>query len=260
MKKGYYILIIIFLSSKVLAFGQMRGIPNLTTYDDKRVHFGFTLGMNTLDLNFKHYHTLDDNPLFNPAEVSALNPNHLLELDSVGRSVRADIPTLMPGFTVGIVSNLRITENLDLRFLPGLSFGSRRIVFNVPIHDLNEPSNVEDYTIRSTYLDFPFLLKYKSKRIINQRPYMISGLAFRYDISKSAVEELFRLKNATVFAEAGMGWDVYLQFFRLSTELKYSFGLNNSLAAPPIEPQPKYYNLAFKCINAHMLTLSFHFE
>ncbi|HKM93204.1 MAG TPA: outer membrane beta-barrel protein, partial [Prolixibacteraceae bacterium] len=136
----------------------------------------------------------------------------------------------------------------------------RRVTYNLPLHDLNEPSNVDNFTIRSTYLDFPLMLKYKSKRIINQRPYMLTGLAMRVDISKAEKAELLRLKKATFYAEAGMGWDIYLQFFRLSTELKYSFGINNSLTAPPVEPQPKYYNQAFKRLSSHMLTLSFHFE
>ncbi len=254
----WLIFVILFLSK--VSFSQMWGVPNLTTFDDRKIHFGFTLGMNTLDLGFKHYYTLDENPDFDPELVSSLKPDYLLELDSVGRMVRADIASLQPGFTVGIVSNLRLTENLDLRFIPGLSFGSRSILYNVPLHDLNDPRNTDRFTIRSTYLDFPVMLKYKSKRIINQRPYMLTGLAMRVDISKSAKEELVRLKKATFYAEAGMGWDNYLQFFRLSTELKYSFGLNNSLAAAPIEPQPKYFSQAFRRLSSHMLTLSFHFE
>ena len=213
-----------------------------------------------MDLAFTHYNTLDDNSSFSADEVSAIDPDYLAELDSVGRAVRADIASLTPGFTVGIVSNLRLTENLDLRFLPGLSFGNRKVVYNVPIHDLNDLTNVDNYSLRSAYLDFPLLLKYKSKRIINQRPYMIGGFAFRYDISKSAEEELLRLKKAGFYAEVGMGWDMYLQFFRLSTELKYSFGLNNSLADPPLDPQPKYYNQALKRLSSHLLILSFHFE
>ncbi len=239
---------------------QMWGVPNLTTFDDRTVHFGFTLGLNTLDMGFSHYNTLNMNPTFDPADVENLNPKYLSEIDSVGRMVRADIATLTPGFSVAIVSNLRLTENLDLRFLPGLSFGSRQLVYNVPIHDLNEPSNTDRYTFRSTYLDFPLLVKYKSKRIINQRPYMIGGLAMRVDISKSAKEDLIQTKRMSFYAEAGMGWDMYLQFFRLSTELKYSFGLNNSLAGLPGDPQPQYFSQALKKLTAHMLTLSFHFE
>lgn len=239
---------------------QIWGIPNLTTFDDRRIHFGFTLGINTLDMRFTHYNTLNDNPAFNADAVGNLNSNYLSELDSVGRIVRADIASLTPGFTVGIVSNLRLARNLDLRFLPGLSFGNRKILYNVPIHDLNNSDNVDLYNMRSTYLDFPLLLKYKSKRIVNQRPYLLGGFAFRFDISKAANEELLRFKKAGFFAEAGMGWDSYMQNFRLSYELKYSFGLNNSLTAPPEDPQPQYYTMAFKHLAAHMLVFSLHFE
>lgn len=257
MKKHLTIFLLFFTSLAVNA--QMWGIPNLTTFDDRKIHFGFTLGVNVLDVNFSHYYTLDDNPLFNEADVSSLNPDYLLEIDSVGRQVRADIASLSPGFTVGIVSNLRLTENLDLRFLPGLSFGNRKVVYNVPLHDTSEPSNVSDYSLRSTYLDFPFLLKYKSKRIINQRPYMIGGFALRYDLTKRQ-DQLLRMKKVGLYTEFGMGWDTYLQFFRLSTELKYSFGINNSLAPAPDYPQAQYYSLAFKRMSSHILTLSFHFE
>ena len=159
------------LISTLAANAQMWGVPNLTTFDGRRLHFGFTLGVNTFDLGFSHYHSLDDNKLFNADEVSALNNDYLLELDSVGRQVRADIASLTPGFTVGIVTNLRLTENLDLRFLPGLSFGNRKIIYNVPIHDLIESRNVDFYSMPSTYLDFPFLIKYKSHIVRLQTGY-----------------------------------------------------------------------------------------
>lgn len=254
------LIIFLLLFGSLLAKAQMWGIPNLTTFDDRRIHFGFTLGLNVLDLGIQHYHTLDENPSFDAEALGEIYPIYLQEIDSVGRQVRADIASLTPGFTVGIVSNLRLTENLDLRFVPGLSFGNRELEYNVPLHDMNNAGNSEAYSLRATYIDFPFYLKYKSKRIVNQRPYMLGGLAARVDISKSAVEELVRLRKMSFYVEAGMGWDMYLQFFRLSTELKYSFGLGNNLTAPPEFPQPGYFNQAFKRVSAHMLTLSFHFE
>ena len=257
------VVIVVFILVSVAGSAQMWGVPNLTTFDDRRLHFGFTLGMNTLDLGIKHYFTLADNPSFDENSVTnfSLGKTYLAEIDSVGRQVRADIAQLTPGFTVAIVSNLRLTENLDLRFLPGLSFGNRKVVYNVPLHDVKNPDTKDFYSLRSTYLDFPLLLKYKSKRIINNRPYMIGGLATRYDISKSPKDDLVRMKKLTYYVEAGMGWDVYLQFFRLSTELKYSFGLGNSLGAAPTDgTQLTYYNQAIKKLSSHILTLSFHFE
>lgn len=48
--------------------GQRLFLKNLTTFDEKRIHFGFTLGVNTADLAFTHYNTLADNPLFVPED------------------------------------------------------------------------------------------------------------------------------------------------------------------------------------------------
>jgi hypothetical protein len=209
-----------------------------------------------MDFGFTHYNTLDDNPSFHAAD----SVPYMSEIDSVHRIIRADIADLVPGFTVGIVSNLRLTENLDLRFIPGLSFGNRKIVYNVPIHDLYK-GEMEVHQVRATFLDFPLILKYKSKRIVNHRPYMLGGVAFRYDISKPANEDLVRLRKTHFSLEAGMGWDVYLQFFRLSTELKYSFGIgNNLLPELPKYPQYQHYQMALKRLSSNIFTLSFHFE
>ncbi len=255
--QNWTLLFLLLLSTGSL-HAQWFSIPNLTTFDDRTIHFGFTLGINTLDYSFSHFNTLNDNPAFS---IDSVKTDYRFELDSAGRMLRADIAQLTPGFTVGIVSNLRLSEYFDLRFVPGLSFGDRKIVYNVPIHDINQPGTLKEYIIRSTFIDFPLYIKYKSKRIINHRPYMLAGLAFRLDISKSANEELLQIKKHGFFFEAGMGWDLYLQFFRLSTEVKYSIGLGNVLSSQyPQAPQQQYYQMALKNLYAQMLTLSFHFE
>lgn len=231
------------------SMGQRLFLKNLTTFDEKRIHFGFTLGVNTADLAFTHYNTLADNPLFVPEDGF-----------SGGERIRADISKLTPGFTVGIVTNLRLAESFDLRFLPGMSFGERRLVYNIPVHDVNDPGNTEYYSIKSTFLDFPLLLKYKAKRMNNQKPYIIAGGAMRIDISKTGQEDLVRLKPFSPSLEAGMGWDAYLQFFRLSTELKFSFGMGNVLDVGPKETQSQVYSNAFSRLTSNMFILSFHFE
>jgi hypothetical protein len=212
-----------------------------------------------MDLGITHYNTLNDNPIFN---IDNVNTNYWKEIDSANYIIRGDIATLTPGFTVGIISNLRLTKNLDLRFIPGLSFGNRKLVFNVPIHDTGNPyGNFKDYSVRATFLDFPLMIKYKSKRIINHRPYMLAGIALRYDISRPATDDLVQLRKTLFSIETGMGWDLYLQFFRLSTELKYSFGIGNNLSSKlPGVSQNQYYHMAFKNLSSNIFTLSFHFE
>ena len=238
------------------SLAQRQMLKNITTFDDKRLHFGFTLALNTLDFNIDHYPTIGKNPKFDPLKLEEIDGVTIDE----NKEIRADISTLTPGFTVGIVTNLRLTEYLDLRFLPGMSFGERKLVYNIPVNDNNDPGNKEFYSIKSTFLDFPLLIKYKAKRMNNQRPYLIGGVAYRIDISKTGQEDLVRLKPFSSSVEAGMGWDTYLQFFRLSTELKFSFGLSNVLDVGPKDTQPQVYSNAFSRLSSNMVILSFHFE
>jgi hypothetical protein len=230
-------------------------LKNLTTFDDKRLHFGFTLGVNTVDFHVDHYNLIGENPKFIPETLSSG-----MQITPYSK-IRADVASINPGFTVGIVTNLRLSDNFDLRFLPGMSFGSRSLTYNIPIHDINVQGNTgRSYSVPSTFLDFPLLLKYKSRRMNNQRPYIIVGGAYRIDISKTGLDDLVRLKPFSSSIEAGMGWDAYLQFFRLSTELKFSFGLDNILDNGPKPTQPQVYTNAISRIASDMFILSFHFE
>ncbi|MBW8331348.1 MAG: PorT family protein [Prolixibacteraceae bacterium] len=253
MKRFFYILFFLTIGLNALAQRQM--VRNLTTFDDKRLHFGFTLALNALDFNIDHYPTIDENPKFDPSKLDVIDG---VSIDG-NRQIRADISSLTPGFTVGIVTNLRMTEYLDLRFLPGMSFGERKLVYNIPVEDVNS-GDTDFYSIKSTFLDFPLLVKYKSKRMNNQRPYLIGGVAYRIDISKTGQEDLVRLKPFSSSVEVGVGWDSYLQFFRLSTELKFSFGLSDILDSGPKETQPQVYTNALSKLTSNMFIFSFHFE
>lgn len=247
-----YIYILIFVCAALDVSAQRVLLKNLTTFDDKRLHFGFTLGLNTTDFVLSHYDRIGDNPNFIQETVDKVTVTS-------DKQIRADVPKLTPGFTVGIVTNLRLTESFDLRFLPGMSFGERKLVYNIPI-PTTYSNNKDYYSIKSTFLDFPLLLKYKSRKMNNQRPYIIAGGALRVDISKSGQEDLVRLKPLDTYIETGIGWDTYLEFFRLSTELKFSFGLGNILDTGPKSEVPQVYSNAFTRVSSNVFTLCFHFE
>ena len=250
-------LFILFVFWAVSAFAQKKVVNNLTTFDDKRLHFGFSIGINAFDFGIQHYAQIGDGPYEYDATKWTYDEIQV-EDTSV---VKADLTQLIPGFSVAIVSSLRLNQYFNLRFLPGMSFGERRLVYNIPIHDVNDPTTDGSpfYSIKSTFLDFPLLIKYKSNRINNQRPYLIAGASYRIDISKTGVEDLIRLKRGSYHAEFGIGWDSYLQFFRLSTEFKVSLGLNNILDTPG-EGQREYYGYAFERLTSNIFVLSFHFE
>ena len=244
------------MMATVSGFAQSTKVNYLTTFDDKRLHFGFTLGINTLDFGITHYTPIGDNPNFFPTTWG--DQYEIGSLDTV----RSEVSRNVAGFTVGIITSLRLTRDLNLRFLPGLSFGERRLIYNYPVIDVNESYVLDnyEYSIKSTFLDFPLLIKYKALRINNNRPYVIFGFAYRQDISRTAKEDLVRLKNGGFYAEFGAGWDTYMLFFRFSMEAKVSIGLNNQLDDPPDHTQRQYYTNSIKRLTSNIFTLSFHFE
>jgi hypothetical protein len=238
--------------------GQKMKLNHLTTFDDKLLHFGFTLGINTFDFNVRNYVPIGINPGFKPAfwqtDVRQIGAND---------TIRADVGSPIPGFTVGLISNLRLTRTLDLRFLPGMSFGERKLTYNVPVIDnlYDYPDIQYSYSIKSTFIDLPLQVKYKANRINNGRPYIIMGTAMRIDISKTATEDLVGLDPIGYYAELGAGWDYYFQFFRFSVEAKASIGLNNQLGkGPGTADQRHYYYDALRSLHSNIFTLLFHFE
>jgi hypothetical protein len=240
------------------AIAQKKKLNHLTTFDEKFIHFGFSLGINTFDFNVRNYLPIGENPGFKSV-FWQIDENQIDSNDTV----RADVASPVPGFSVGIISNLRLSNYLDLRFLPGMSFGERKLTYNIPVIDelYNFKETQYSYSLKSTFIDLPLQLKYKASRINNGRPYIIMGTAVRIDISKAAAEDLVGLTPVGIYAEIGAGWDTYLQFFRFSVEAKASFGLNNQLGSSPGTPdQRHYYSDAIRSLHSNVFTLCFHFE
>lgn len=234
MKKIFSILIIIFLFK--ISFGQIDKVFNLPKYDYQIIHFGMSLAVNTMDF------TIHNSPTF-------------FMLDSV-YSVE-NIPKF--GFNINIVSNLNIHKYFSIRFLPGLNFGERDMDYIV----LSHKDSTFDKTlmkIESTFLDFPLLLKYKSKRLNNFRPYLIGGGSIKFDLASQkhidiAQGPMIRLKRTNLNYEVGFGTDFFLQYFKFALELKYVVGVNNVLVHDNTQ-----YTKAIESMNSKMIVLSFLFE
>ncbi len=216
--------------------GQILKPKNTSWYDDKLLHFGFTLGFNSMDFNITPSQTYYVTDSLYP-EVSKLNP----------------------GINIQIVTNLKLSRYFDLRFLPGVSFGQRIIQYYNNKVPYPFPQKLE-----SSFLEFPLLLKYKGQRLNNIRPYIIGGLNYRYDLAgkKEFDEEkpiYIRLKRPDLYYEMGAGFDFYLTYFKLSVELKLSNGINNVLADEAAPGHPQYFN-AIEKMKSQIWILSFHFE
>jgi hypothetical protein len=227
------ITILFFLLIPVLLTAQKAKPKNDSNYDERLLHFGFSMGMNAMDFR------------------TVMDPESRL---------RAEVMAVKPGINIQIVTDFRPATYLDIRFLPGVSFGQRNINF----YDSTGTLWGEPQVLESSFLEFPLLLKAKGMRLNNSRPYLIGGLNFRYDLAgkKEYDDErpvYLRLKRADLYYEVGAGIDFYLPYFKLTIEAKMSNGLRDVLVHEPAPGYPDYAN-SISSLRSQMWVLSFHFE
>ncbi len=236
-KRGIYISIfLVLLAVNLDLSGQQQKPKNRSWYDDKVLHFGFSIGFNTMDFNIT------------PSQ-------YYLKTDSL----YPEVSILNPGINIQIITDLHPVKYFDIRFLPGVSFGQRNVRFyrNQVVYNTQQ-------RLESSFIEFPLLLKYKGDRLNNVRPYLITGLNFRYDLAgkKEFDEEkpvYIRLKRSDLYYEAGAGLDFYLTYFKLSVELKMSNGLRNIVVNEVASGHEQFKN-AIEKMRSRIWVLAFHFE
>ena len=213
------------------------GSQNLVNIDDKPIHFGFTLGLNTMDYGIKTV----------PTEIN-------------GKMYEADVTTLVPGFTVGVIGDLRLGRYFNLRLIPALHLSQRDLsYFN------NQDDKVETLNIKSNVLTVPLYLKYSAARIKNYRPYLIAGGGLAFDLGREREKPLL-LKQMDYFVDFGVGCTFYFPFFRLSPEIKFAMGFNDihtPLADRPddhISEDNRFFTEALKRLTSRLFTFTFNFE
>jgi hypothetical protein len=216
--------------------GQMPKLKNESWRDEKMLHFGFSLGINAMDLNItpaQEYYAKD--------------------------SLFPDVANLKPGINIQAITDLRLSKHFNLRFLPGVSFGQRTVTYYKNNEEYKDKQKLE-----SSFLEFPLLLKMRGERLNNVRPYVITGLNFRYDLAakKGFNDEnnsYISLKKSNFYYEAGPGIDFYLPYFKLSVELKMSNGIGNNVVRESSPVHPEFRN-AIEKARSQIWILSFHFE
>lgn len=203
--------------------------------DLKRYHLGFHIGLHTQDL--------------------ILTNTGLPTVD--GKTLFAEIRSYSPGFSVGVIGDMYLSRYLNLRFVPTINFGSKKVRFKSI-----EDSTYEETTLRSNYLSFPLSLKFSSLRLNNVRPYLIGGVYGAFDLGRKKSEPLL-MKAVDYGLEIGLGCDIYLPFFKLCPELKFSFGLADLLEKkrPDLREEAQMiYTNALSKARSRMITLTFNFE
>lgn len=240
VKKACIIIVLLpvfFMCCSLSASAQGRPkIENLPKFDKRQYHFGFLLAVNQMNFALK---TVDD----------------YHQLDSL--VYVTSTPSM--GFSIGIVSQMKLTEQLVLRFVPTLSFGDRSLEYTIKQGDtmnITQSKHVE-----STFMEFPFLLKYKSKRLTNAQAFIIGGVKYTIDMASQVdkknqeFEVPVKLSKHDFMGEVGTGFDFFLPYFKFGIELKMSYGFLDLL-----KRENNIYTNPVKRLGSKVFQLSLTFE
>lgn len=206
--------------------------PNKEQYDNKWIHFGFSLTMNSASLRVD-------------ANSALFQKDSLLNVSQ----------TSFPGIGLGALTNFRLGKSLDIRvMLPQISFAQRNLTYTFD-------GSTKLVKIESAYCDGSLLLKYKSARRRNIRAYVIGGFRASYDLAstqkqnRSINSPVVSLIPFTYGYEGGFGLDIYFPYFKFSPELKFCNTINNGMYKDGY-----LYTDVIQKITPQMVMFSLHFE
>ena len=217
-----------FLSINSSAQRSNSKIKNLQNFDQKKIHFGYYIGLNNYNYKLDY--------LNNPSSEGIINIENSF------------------GLNVGLIGDLKLRKNLNLRFEHGLKTNKLNVLY--PNNDTRE--------IKSTYIQLPLLLKYGAKRYNNIKPYVLGGLSTSFNLSgnQNSPEDnnngVFRLKTNTFYYELWFGIDFYLQYFKFSPSIRGVFSLKNEIV-PDLDPNsPWTGNIDKMSTRAIFINFSFY--
>ena len=196
----------------ITLLGQKEKPQNYRRFDERLIHFGFMLGMNSA--SFLAYPKVD--------AYQSYGLKSLVSKSSMGGQV-------------GIVSTLRIgTPTVRLRLLPTLSFQERILeyTFENTIPEEKDITNTE--RVNSTNIDIPLMFQFRTLRLNNFAAYVLAGgqytidLQSQQDASQNYIDPFIKIKKNDFFGQVGGGVEFFAPFFKFGIELKYSRSFMNN--------------------------------
>ena len=203
--------------------------------DLRPMHFGISVGMNMQDIEFE-----SEAPIV------------------------CDADRWNSGLSVGVLADMRLSSNLNLRISPTMHFGSKHLMLmNTGVLNTEGKPMTETQDMKNTYLSVPVDLKFSSLRWNNIRPYMLAGVSPMINLTSKS-QEIIQLKRTDLMVEVGLGCDLYLPFFKLIPELKFCYGLSDRIDRSHIDDikddNKRPYANSIKSGHTKMIVLTLYFE
>lgn len=236
---------------------QRLAVLNMPGYDQEMFHFGFVLGVNQSFVTLKPIADMRTR-VFDSTYI----PDILPLPDSAKVLSIESTPT--PGFVISIVTNMRLGDHFDLRFIPSLTFGDRTLIYNIETYRKSDTLTLTiNKKVPSTYINFPIEFRYKAMRYNNFRPYVLVGAQYTLDLASQAKkreeknrnEKIVKFNQNDLYVEAGVGFEFYNEWFKFGVELKMLYGLTDVL-----KREDNIYTDSIEKISSKIFQLSFTFE
>ena len=178
----------------MVSAAQDRKVENKPYIDLRQFHFGVLVGTHLQDIEFLN-----------------VGPQLIEQEDGtrVEKLISCDQDRWDAGFNVGVLGELRLNTNFQLRIAPAMYFGTRHISF---YNHTDELTIQEVQTMKTAYISSAVDLIFAAPRFNNHRPYVMAGINPMINLSGKDNDYL-KLKRYDVFAELGIGCDFYLPFF-----------------------------------------------
>ncbi len=248
MVKGYRIILTLALCSLLFVPVMAQESQNRPYVDDKLFHFGFQLGV-----NFSSFGVTD-------SELEIEDP-----ITGIKEIYHSRVSSVLPGFHVGFITDLRLCKYLNLRFCPGMQFTSRTLSYKTesgnPVKGSMGKGASVDVLAMPVYL--PLYLKFSAMREGNYRPYVIAGGGASFNVSRDR-EKPVLMNLMDYFAEVGFGVDLYFRWFKFCPEITYRIGFANQLYPADqrmeLAPQDAFYSNSISRLTNHSICLTFNFE
>ncbi len=229
------VLYILLLLLPLCAVAQERKVQNKPYIDFRRLHYGFFIGMHVQDMEFVNNGFVTEN----------------------GETWYADIANYTPGFSVGVLADLRLNSYFSLRAIPTMHFGQNSVLFRE-----QNSGETSRQTVKTTYIAVPVHVKFAAERFNNYRPYVTAGVSPMFNLTIKKQQQLL-LRKFDFMIEVGLGCDFYLPFFKLIPELKFSFSPLNVLNKKRddlLDANYLKYTQSVDKVMSKMITLSLYFE
>lgn len=243
MKRIITILTLIIVCLLTMVAQTDRRVQYKPYIDLRPMHFGILIGAHLQDLEMENVGLQN---------ITDDNGNVTQQL------IVCDADRWSPGFSVGVLAELRLHDNFALRISPTMHFGAKHLTFT----DLQKPIK-QTQDLKNTYFSLPVDIKFAAPRWNNHRPYLMAGINPMINMTKGD-QDIIRLKRFSTMVEVGLGCDFYLPFFKLIPELKFCFGLSNVLDTNHVNELRDANLRAFagSVSNAQskMVVLTFYFE